>query len=322
MDNQKRRVEWPVGSDSWRTQLLTAPGPGRRRVVIDTDTYNEVDDQFALVHALLAEDALEVEAIYAAPFHNDRSSGPGDGMRKSFEEIGRLLELLGRSTTPVLEGAQEWIKDSATLQSSPAVGDLIQRAMSPSDRLLYVVAIGAPTNISTAICVAPEIINRIVVVWLGGNSLHWPTAREFNLRQDIEASRVLFDSGVALVRVPCLNVADHLITTRAEMERFVLPAGPLGQFLTDRYVEYVGDRVGASKVIWDLAAVAWVLEPSWTTTNIVHSPILTEEMTWSRDPGRHLVAEMTDLSRDAIFGDLFLRLANRTASAGSGPRKN
>ena len=52
----------------------------RRRVVLDTDTYNEVDDQFALAHLLLSPDEVEIEAVYAAPFFNDRSSGPADGM--------------------------------------------------------------------------------------------------------------------------------------------------------------------------------------------------------------------------------------------------
>ena len=79
-----------------RISRLQAPA-GKVRMVLDTDTYNEIDDQFALTYALLSPDKLSVEAIYAAPFHNSRSNGPGDGMEKSYEEILRLLEFLGRS---------------------------------------------------------------------------------------------------------------------------------------------------------------------------------------------------------------------------------
>ena len=64
------------------------------RIVLDTDTYNEIDDQFAVVYALLSPEHVMVEALHAAPFHNSRSSGPGDGMEKSFEEIHRLLKRL------------------------------------------------------------------------------------------------------------------------------------------------------------------------------------------------------------------------------------
>src|SRR5690606_14880309 len=53
-----------------------APVNQRVRVVLDTDTFNEVDDQFAVVHALLSPDTMNVEAIYAAPFKNALSTGP------------------------------------------------------------------------------------------------------------------------------------------------------------------------------------------------------------------------------------------------------
>ncbi|MDR1949972.1 MAG: hypothetical protein LBQ38_11320 [Spirochaetaceae bacterium] len=40
---------------------------GKVRVVIDTDAYNEVDDQFAITWALRSTDRIDVEAVYAAP---------------------------------------------------------------------------------------------------------------------------------------------------------------------------------------------------------------------------------------------------------------
>ena len=301
------------GSDADRVRLLTGKNADRAvlpRMVLDTDAFNEVDDQFALVHLLLSQDRVQTEAIYAAPFHNARSTGPGDGMRKSFQEIHRILDVLGHPGLPVLEGSREWLSDSNVAPSSPAAADLISRARSVGGGPLYVVAIGAPTNISSALLLAPEIIDRIVVIWLGGNSLYWPTAREFNLEQDLRSSRVLFDSGVALVHVPCFNVADHLSTTRDEVEHYVRPAGKVGAFLADRYNQHVEDGPGVSKVIWDLAATGWLLSPSWTTSELVQSPVLTEDMTWSRGPDRHLVRQVTYVYRDAIFADLFARLAN------------
>ena len=78
-----------------RRLALLDPPAGKVRMVLDTDTYNEIDDQFALVYALLSPERVAVEAIYAAPFHNSRSSGPADGMRKSYEEIVRVLARLG-----------------------------------------------------------------------------------------------------------------------------------------------------------------------------------------------------------------------------------
>ena len=38
---------------------------------------------------------------------------------------------------------------------------------------LYVVAIGAVTNVISAILMAPEIMERIVVIWLGAHPPYW-----------------------------------------------------------------------------------------------------------------------------------------------------
>ena len=72
-------MAFPKLSEAERMARMRPP-EGVIRMVLDTDTYNEVDDQFALVHAMRSPDRLKVEALYAAPFQNRRSDGPGDGM--------------------------------------------------------------------------------------------------------------------------------------------------------------------------------------------------------------------------------------------------
>jgi len=285
-------------------------------MVLDTDTYNEIDDQFALTHTLLASDRAGLEAVYAAPFANERSSGPADGMARSRDEAEAIIGLGPAPAVPVFEGATEWLGVTGTPVPTAATADLIERAGSlPADELLYVVAIGAPTNVGTALALEPSLAERVVVVWLGGNARWWPTAREFNLQQDPVASRALLDSGVPLVLVPCGGVVDKLLTVRTEVEAFVRPAGKLGELLADRYAAFVPDRPGASKVIWDLAATAWALDPSWLTWSLTPSPRLTSDLTWSFDPARHLIGEVTAVDRDAIFGDLFGRMAAWSSGA-------
>ena len=69
---------------------------GKVKMVLDTDAYNEIDDQFAIAYALLAPEKIDLQAIYAAPFFNTRSQGPEDGMERSYNEILKLLRLAGR----------------------------------------------------------------------------------------------------------------------------------------------------------------------------------------------------------------------------------
>ena len=301
-------------TEAERIARLTPPSGHPVRMVLDTDTYNEIDDQYAVVYALLAGEAIETEAVYAAPFHNGRSEGPGDGMEKSYDEILRLLDRLDRPSEGfVFKGSTDWMPDAETPVDSPAARDLIAKAMSDDARPLYVATIGAPTNVASAIVMEPAIRDRIVVVWLGGHPHDWPNAREFNCQQNPCASRVLFDSGVPLVQIPCKNVAEHLRTTLPEIERYVAGKGRIGEFLARIYVEYfphLRTTPAASKVIWDISAIAWLIHPEWVPTNLVHSPILTDQLTWSRDESRHLIRAAVHCDRDAIFRDLFTRIGN------------
>ena len=55
-------------------------------VVLDTDTYNEIDDQYAIAYMLRASERLNVKGICAAPFFNSHSTGPADGMLRDHED--------------------------------------------------------------------------------------------------------------------------------------------------------------------------------------------------------------------------------------------
>jgi purine nucleosidase len=46
---------FPEITEAERVRLFTPP-TGKVEVVLDTDTFNEIDDQFALTHALLSPD--------------------------------------------------------------------------------------------------------------------------------------------------------------------------------------------------------------------------------------------------------------------------
>jgi hypothetical protein len=44
-------------------------------------------------------------------------------------------------------------------------------------------------------------------------------------------------------------------------------------------------------VLWDVGAVAWLVNPDWVPAVVVHSPLLISKGTWSHDPRRHLIRE-------------------------------
>ena len=117
-------------TDAMLLKRLKRP-EGKIDVVLDTDTYNEIDDQLALAYLLKSGEKLNVRAIYAAPFHNEKSEGPADGMEKSFQEIQRILELMDREDMKehVYRGSCSYLPDETQPVHSPAAEHLAQLAM-------------------------------------------------------------------------------------------------------------------------------------------------------------------------------------------------
>ncbi len=352
---------------SWREQRL-APPRTRPRVVIDTDTANEIDDQFALAWALLSPGRLDVLAVYAAPFsfeHRrqemrralaaratpERASAfdlallqqhgaridrfakngwsldavghwpvfctPGQGMHRSFDEIVRVFELLrlphaGR----VFRGSAAYLADQHTPLLSEAVEHLIASARAtPADgEPLYVVAIGCVTNIASALLAAPDIAERIVVIWTSGYPSHAPHINfSLNMEQDLAASRVLFASGVPLVYLPGFHVGAQLRLSLPEMALHVQPCGAIGAdlhrlYLDNPLADFAGLDVhapGFSWVIWDVINIAWLLNPDWVPSTLVPTPGLSDERRWLAQPDALPMREAHAVARDAIFGDFF-----------------
>lgn len=302
---------FPRLSDELMRQRLEPPS-GPVQMVLDTDTYNEIDDQFAVVYSLLSKN-LDVLAFYAAPYFNSRSSGPADGMEKSYEEILRLLGKMGRDPKGLaFRGADRYLPDGEHPVESEAVADLIAKAKAPRKGPLYVLAVGAITNVASALLLAPELVERIVVVWLGGNPTYWPVNNEFNLRQDVPASQLIFSSGVPFVHIPCKNVTEHLRTTLPEMATYVKGKGAIGDYLYEIYKGYFTDHYARSKVIWDISTVAWLNNAAWLPSEVVRAPILHADKSWTPGgPERHLMRAVTDVNRDKVFGDLFEKLAEQ-----------
>ena len=347
-------------NDEERRKRLQIP-TGRLRLVIDTDAKNEVDDQFAIAWALKSPERFQVEAVYAAPFSHGcfqniqaseeeikksaeligHADDPGDGMRQSYEEIERVFELLHMDTEHrIYYGSERYIGEDGKPVVSDAAKDLVRRAKDSED-ILYVAAIGAITNIASAILMDPSIVEKIVIVWLAGQPLEFGHGIEFNMMQDVRASQIIFDSGVPLILIPCMNVASALTASEQELRDnlagknevsdylYSMVAGAFcdeeaekafmkvdrGGYLLGRedYSEEYLDRfptghISWSRIIWDISAIAFLKNPNWVLSKFEKAPILKADLRYAREDDRHSVRVANYCWRNYIFGDLFYKL--------------
>ena len=136
-------------------------------VILDTDTYNECDDQFALAYMLKSQDVFNIEAITVAPYsHKELNESVEEGQEKSYNEILKICKWLEFDTTnKVFKGSEDYICNGYS-ENNDAVDKIIEIA-SKNDKT-YIMAIGAITNVALAIKKAPGILEKIEVIWLGG----------------------------------------------------------------------------------------------------------------------------------------------------------
>lgn len=274
-----------------------------------------------------------VEAIHAAPFVKPPYLTPAAGMEASYREILALFRHLPQPPAiPVFHGSRACLSDPDTPVSSDAATHLIDLAMQPRPNPLYVVAIGAITNVVSAILLEPQIIEHIVVVWLGAHPTYWTwdigaavgslnhagPMREFNFANDPLGATVLFDSGVPLVWIPCKNVAEHLRTVPAEIDRYVAGCGDIGRYLAAIFNEWV-TRPAASKPLWDMSTIAYLVDPTWVPTIMAPTPRFNRQTLGdprgptpfaTMDSTRPVCRIAIDVKRDFIFHDFFTKLAS------------
>jgi inosine-uridine nucleoside N-ribohydrolase len=305
----------PWGMEDYAASIRRLERPrGKVDVVLDTDMFNEVDDQFALAYLLQSQDMLNLKGIYAAPFYNHHSAGPEDGMERSYEEVFRVLDMLDRKTygKMTFKGSKSFLVDEKSPVDSPAARELISLSERYSaENPLYVIGIAACTNIASALLLCPEIKDRVFIIWLGGMSFEWYDNRSFNAGQDLPAARVVLGSGAPLVLLPGRGVLDRFSTTGPELEYWLRGKNAFCDYIIDktaREAELCGGGQCWSRPISDVAAVAWPLGQNFMLDRLEHSPVMEYDHLYAEDKRRLFIRYVYSINRDKLMGDLFNKL--------------
>ena len=296
---------------------LSVPN-GRVDVILDTDTYNEIDDQFAIAYMVLHPEKFNIKGFCAAPFFNGNSTSPGDGMEKSYDEIKKVLGLLERTELYelVFKGSADYMKSETEPVESPAADYMARLADDYSpENPLYIVAIGAYTNIASAILKNPKMKENCVFLILGGHADYLPTpVYEFNMIQDIAAARVIFNSKAPVVQFPAIGCVEILSTSKYELEHWLKGKNPLCDYLYENTVreaeKFADPNPPWTRVIWDIVAVAWFFNENdrLMEGTFKHAIIPQYDYQYSTDMRRHYENYIYRVFRDRVFDHLFKTL--------------
>jgi len=296
----------------------------KKKLILDTDTFNEVDDQFAIGYAMLS-DNIDVLAMTAAPFVSSTFTDPADGMEASFKELVNVRDMVdpdGKMNIPCYRGSRSFMENTITPVRSEAADNII-RIVHESDDIVYIAAIGAFTNVASALMIDPSIMEKVVVIMVGANSYNYKNGNcnEYNLKQDRSAAKILFECGVPLVVLPAYGGTSQLYTTNAELNYYLKDkAGIYGNYLCDIVARDEGEALQGSvcnsreRIIWDIAAIAFLKDVerfSWI--NIHPARTITDDGYWrfldSNALGREMIyTEVFD--RCEIMSDFYTTILN------------
>ena len=80
-----------------------------------------------------------------------------------------------------------------------------------------------------------KIIDKIEIIWLGGNELNYKDNLEYNFKQDIEAVKIVLNSKVKLIILPCKNVISKLKIDINTLKKNIGNKSVLSDYLINRF---------------------------------------------------------------------------------------
>ena len=284
--------------------LYDVPEEKRIRVIVDTDAACEADDPFAIAHALMTK-KFEVKGITAEHFVADGS------VEKSLGEVKTILSLMGKDV-PALLGNKGPLSVDSSLSEAGAF--IAEEAMREDARPLFVLCLGAITNVAAALKKHPEIAKRMTIIWIGGHNLDLTEIpfREFNSGNDIEAANLVMKSEAELWLVPS-NVYISMHISLAEIQDRIAGSGAIGKHLFEQMVEYnnspaAGWTKGESWSLGDSPAVGIAMNPDCGTFVYREAPIFNEDTSVRFDGMGRKIRVYTSVDSRFILEDLIAKL--------------
>lgn len=242
------------------------PDAHRRKILIDTDIGDDIDDAFALALALSSQRELDIVGVTTA-------WGPTD---KRARIVSKLLQVSRQDGIPVYAGIKT---NDATPDQYPWAAEfddrgrvhpggvefiLEQLRRAPGE--ITLVCIGPLTNIGAAIERDASAFRNVREVVMMGGSIAYsyrdlgylpPTGPvpEYNIYTDVKAARRLFGSGVPILMAG-LDVTNMLKLDEVKRELLFKDPSPLTEALALLYHQW-GQR---TPTLFDAMTIALLLD--------------------------------------------------------------
>lgn len=235
-----------------------------KKVIIDTDLGDDVDDAVAIALAVLSPE-IEVAGITTV-FKDTKARAEMVKDLLEFYHMDRIPVYVGQGLPlierPKMEKPIQYsilINKHEPEQSLNAVDFMIKTAAENDN--VCIVAMGPLTNLGLAFLKAPEIMKRVEIIGMGGAFLN--SYPEWNIICDPEAARIVTDFAENLTMLG-LDVTKHTKLTAIEMEEVKNSTQPVVQYLY-KGMEIFMDKTGFPITLHDALLIACLIDRETVT---------------------------------------------------------
>ncbi len=154
----------------------------------------------------------------------------------------------------------------------------------------------------------PKIIDKIEVIWLGGNELWYKDNLEYNFKQDVDAVKIVFNSKVKLTILPCKNVVSELRIDIKTLRNNLGDKSDLCNYLINKFYNDGYHGIQESRVIWDISVIAYMINKNWFKIKEISRPNIMGDTSYELTNNNHKIKMVSYLDTDKIYKDLFYKL--------------
>ena len=296
-DNYSQRRTAIQKRDAKQRRLPVIPPKEQKlRVIIDTDARNEIDDIWAIALAVRSPDRFQIEGFVAANYDNENPGGGPASITTSARVIETVLDKAGLAGKIPIKHGSSPLRYQFEPSESEGVDFIIEKALaSTPENPLWVIGLGASTDIASAYLKEPRIAERIIVFW--HFRTEWPKrCWNFNVIGDVRAARTVFHSDLSFV---LFDTGTHLTCPMEQSERW-RTYGELGKYLHDFRLENKWYQ-NPNKGFYDLGDIAALVEPSVATWEVVDCPEVSWDLAYQFKGTKGKILRCGAIDRDKTF---------------------
>jgi purine nucleosidase len=280
-------------------------GTFSEKVIIDTDSGNDMDDLFAIVRALTDPDMKIIGLISSHWNFHEQAQDSSVMISQKINE--KILTLLNLTNIAHPTGAVEMIRFDGNPIPQPSDGAkfIIDNASGlPSGEKLKVIILGSATNLASAILMDSSIITKLDCYILGLKydylSGTW-NKNEFNTRCDLDGMDLILNLKDLEVTVMTSTISKDLIFRREETFDKLRNKGDIWNWLLENWDKNYHEHT--EWIMQDVALMEAIIHPRFAIVKEVYTP---------PENTRRKIKVFTKIKTEAMIKD-YWKAVNRAA---------